>query len=113
VLSGSGKLVVGNCKEVWSRIDEEEQVMAADSGSWAKRSRRIFERLQEEANGCLLGRMVAQERRTTRRDSRGHEGRMGRIVVRRVGGMHNFCCSARKIRKSDFGKEEDFINMIN
>jgi len=91
MLNGSGKLAVGNSKEVWSRIDEEVQVMATDGGSWAKRSRRIFERLQEEANGCLLGRMVAQERKKTRRDSGGHEGRMGRIIVRRVGGMHNFC----------------------
>jgi hypothetical protein len=64
VLSGSGKLVVGNSKEVWSQIDEEEQVMAADGGSWAKRSRRIFEWLREEVNGCLLGRMVAEERKT-------------------------------------------------
>jgi len=31
--------------------------------------------------------MVAQERKTTRRGSGGQEGRMGRIVVRRVGGM--------------------------
>jgi hypothetical protein len=87
VLSGSGKLAVGNSKEVWSRIDEEEQIMAVDGGSWEKRSRRIFERLREEANGCLLGRMVVQKRKTMMRDS---EGRMGRIVVRRVGGMHNF-----------------------
>jgi len=71
VLSGSGKLEVGNSKKVWSRIDEEEQVKAADGGSWAKRSRRIFERLREEANGCLLGRMVAQGRKTTKRDSGG------------------------------------------
>jgi hypothetical protein len=33
VPSGSGKLAVGNSKEVWSRINEEEQVMAADGGS--------------------------------------------------------------------------------
>ncbi len=82
-------------------------------GTGQKQSRRIFERLRKEANGCLLGRMVAQEEKTTRRDSGGHEGRMGRIVVKRVGGMHNFCCLARKIRKSDFGKEEDFISMIS
>jgi hypothetical protein len=36
MLSGSRKLAVGNSKEVWSRIDEEEQIMAADGGSWAK-----------------------------------------------------------------------------
>jgi hypothetical protein len=34
--------------------------MAADDGSWVKRSRRIFERLQEEANGCLLGKWWLQ-----------------------------------------------------
>ncbi len=45
MLSGSGKLAVGNNKELWSRIDEEEQVLAANDGSWAKRSKRIFERL--------------------------------------------------------------------
>ncbi len=33
VLSGSKKLAVGNNEEVWSRIDEEEQVMVADDGS--------------------------------------------------------------------------------
>jgi hypothetical protein len=63
VLSGSRKLAVGNSKEVWNRIDEEEQVMVADSGSWAKWSRRIFERLWEEANGCLLGKVVAQKKK--------------------------------------------------
>jgi hypothetical protein len=31
VLSGSGKLAVGNNEEGWSRIDEEEQSMAADA----------------------------------------------------------------------------------
>ncbi len=61
MLSGSGKLAVGNSKEVWSRINEEGQVMAVDDGSWAKRSRRIFERFQEEANRCLLGKMVASK----------------------------------------------------
>jgi hypothetical protein len=30
VLSGSGKLAAGNNEEGWSRIDEEEQAMAAD-----------------------------------------------------------------------------------
>jgi len=33
MLSGSRKLVVGNNKEVWSQIDEKEQVMAADGGA--------------------------------------------------------------------------------
>jgi hypothetical protein len=37
--------------------------MAMDGGSWAKRSRRIFERLREEANGCLLGKVVAQKKK--------------------------------------------------
>jgi len=46
--------------------------MAADGGSWAKRSRRIFERLREEANECLLGRMVAEEKKND-------EERFGRI----------------------------------
>jgi hypothetical protein len=54
VLSGSGKLAVGNNEEGWSRIDEEEQAMAANGGSWIERSRRIFGRLQEEANGSLV-----------------------------------------------------------
>jgi hypothetical protein len=57
VLSGSGKLAVGNSKEVWSRIDEEEQIMATDGGSWAKQSRRVFERLREEANRGLIRRI--------------------------------------------------------
>ncbi len=35
-------------------------------GVGQKRSRRIFERLQEEANGCLLGKMVAPN--TTKRE---------------------------------------------
>ncbi len=74
-------------------------------------SRRIFERLREEANGCLLGKMVAPK--TTKRDSGRQEGRMGKIVVRRVGGMDSFCCSVRRIRKLDFGKEDDFGNMIS
>jgi len=50
------KLAAGNNEEVWSQIDEEEQVMAAGDGSWIERSRRIFKRLQEEANGCLVAR---------------------------------------------------------
>jgi hypothetical protein len=101
MLSGSGKLAVGNNKEVWSRIDEEEQVMATDNGSWPKRSRRIFERLQEEANGCLLGKWWLQN----------EEGRMGGRVVKKVRGMDCFCGSVRKIRKSDFGKEIIFGSM--
>jgi hypothetical protein len=56
VLSGSGRLTVGNNEEVWSRIDEEEQEMAADDGSWIEQSGRIFERLQEEANEGLVAR---------------------------------------------------------
>jgi len=92
VLSGSRKLAVGNSKEVWNQIDEEEQVMAADDGSWAKWSRRIVERLREEANGCLLGRMVAQARKTTEEI--------------RDRGMHSLGCSVRGMRRWDFGKEE-------
>jgi len=49
----------------------------------------------------------------TKRDSGRQEGRMGKIVVRRVGGMDSFCCSVRRIRKSDFGKEDDFGSMIS
>ncbi len=70
VLSGLGKLAIGNSKEVWSRIDEEDQVMAANGGSWAKRSRRIFERLREQANGCLLGRRVARKKEERRGEVR-------------------------------------------
>jgi hypothetical protein len=51
--------------------------------------------------------------KTRRRDSGGQEGRMGGIVVRKVGGMDSFCCSVRKIRKSDFGREDNFGSMIN
>jgi hypothetical protein len=87
VLNGSGKLVVGNSKEVWSRIDEEEQIMAADNGSWAKRNRRIFKKLREEANGCLLEKWLLL--RTTRGDSGSKEGRMRGIVVSEVGGMES------------------------
>jgi hypothetical protein len=35
---------------------------------------------------------------------------MRRIVVRRVGGMTVFGGSVRRIRKSDFGKEDDFLS---
>jgi len=55
--------------------------------------------------------MVAPK--TMKRDSRRQEGRMGRIIVRRVGGMDSFCCLVRRIRKSDFGKEDDFGSMIS
>ncbi len=57
------------------------------------------------------GKMVAPK--TTRRDSGGQEGRMGRIVVRKVGRMDSFYCLVRKIRKFDFGKEDNFGNMIS
>jgi len=53
VLSGPGRLAAGNYEEGWSRIDGEEQAMAANDGSWMERSGRRFERLQEEANGSL------------------------------------------------------------
>jgi hypothetical protein len=51
--------------------------------------------------------------KTTRRDSGGQEGRMGGIVVRKVGGMDSFCCSVKKIKKFDFGKEDNFGSMIS
>jgi hypothetical protein len=57
------------------------------------------------------GKMVAPK--MMRRDSGGQEGRMGGIVVRKVGGMDSFCCSVRKIKKSDFGKEDNFGNMMS
>jgi len=53
VLSGPGRLAARNYEEGWSRIDGEEQVMAANGGSWMERSGRRFERLQEETNGSL------------------------------------------------------------
>jgi len=54
VLCGQGKLAAGNYEEVWSRIDGNEQAMAADGGSWMERSGRRFGRLQKEANESLL-----------------------------------------------------------
>ncbi len=45
---------------------------------------------------------MAQERRRTRRDSGGKEGRMGRIVVRRVGGMQKFLLLGEKNQKVGF-----------
>jgi len=54
VLSGLGKLAAGNYEEGWSRIDGEEQAMAANGGSWIEQSGKRFERLQEEANGSLV-----------------------------------------------------------
>ncbi len=51
-----------------------------------------------------------KKKKTTRRDSRRQEGRMRRIVVRRVGGMTVFSGSVKRIRKSDFGKEHDFLS---
>jgi hypothetical protein len=52
----------------------------------------------------------SKKKKTTRRDSRRQEGRMRRIVVRRVGGMTVFSGSVKRIRKSDFGKEHDFLS---
>ncbi len=60
--SGPGKLAAGNYKEGWSRIDGEEQAMAADGGSRIERSGRRFERLQEEANGSLVSFWVGLKR---------------------------------------------------
>jgi hypothetical protein len=54
VLSGPGKLATENYEEGWSRIDGEEQAMAADGGSRIERSGRRFGRLQEETNGSLV-----------------------------------------------------------
>jgi len=45
VLSGPGRLAARNYEEGWSRIDGEEQAMAANGGSWMERSGRRFERL--------------------------------------------------------------------
>jgi len=45
VLSGPGNLAVGNYEEGLSQIDGEEQVIAADGGSWIERSGRRFEKL--------------------------------------------------------------------
>jgi len=55
VLSGPGRLAAGNYEEGWSQIDGEEQAMAADDGSWMEWNGRRFRRLQEEANGSLMG----------------------------------------------------------
>jgi hypothetical protein len=59
-------LAAGNYEEGWSRIDVEEQAMAANGGSWMERSGRRFERLQEEANGSLKsfwGRLITRRKR--------------------------------------------------
>ncbi len=56
------------------------------------------------------GKSGGSKKKTTRRDSRRQEGRMRRIVERRVGGMTVFGGSMRRIRKSDFGKEDDFLS---
>jgi len=63
VLSGPGKLAVRNYEEGWSRIDGEEQAMAADGGSRIERNGRIFGKLQEEANGSLVNFWVALKTR--------------------------------------------------
>jgi len=66
VLSGPGKLAAGNYEEGWSRIDGEEQAMAADGGSRIEWSGRRFGRLQEEANGSLVSFWVALKTRRRR-----------------------------------------------
>ncbi len=53
MLSGPGRLAAGNYEEGWSRIDGEEQAMAADGGSWMEWSGNRFGKLQEEANESL------------------------------------------------------------
>jgi hypothetical protein len=47
VLNGSGKLAAGNYEKGWSRIDEEEQAMAANGGSRIEWSGKRFGRLRE------------------------------------------------------------------
>jgi hypothetical protein len=66
VLSSLGKLAAGNYEEGWSRIDGEEQAMAANGGSRIERSVRRFGRLQEEANGSLVSFWVALNTRKRR-----------------------------------------------
>ncbi len=63
MLSGSRKLAAGNYEKGWSRIDEEEQAMAADGGSRIERSGKRFRRLLEEANGSLVNNFEAPKRR--------------------------------------------------
>jgi len=48
------KLAAGNYEEGWSRIDGEEQAMAANGGSQIERSGRRFGRFQKEANRSLV-----------------------------------------------------------
>jgi hypothetical protein len=63
VLSGLGKLAAGNYEKGWSRIDEDEQAMVADSGSRIERNGKRFGRLLEEANGSLVSHFEAPRRR--------------------------------------------------
>ncbi len=66
VLSSPGKLAARNYEEGWSRIDGEEQAMAADDGSRIERSGRRFGRFQEEVNGSLVNFWVALKTRKRR-----------------------------------------------
>jgi len=66
VLNGPGRLAAGNYEEGWSRIDGEEQAIAANGGSWRERNGRRFERLQEEANKSLRsfwGSLITRKKR--------------------------------------------------
>ncbi len=47
-------MAAGSYEEGWSRIDEEEQVMATDGGSRIERSGWRFGRLLKEANGNVV-----------------------------------------------------------
>jgi hypothetical protein len=60
-------LAARNYEEGWSRIDGEEQAMAADGGSRIERSGRRFGRFQEEVNGSLVNFWVALKMRRKRR----------------------------------------------
>jgi len=61
-------LAAGNYEEGWSRIDGEEQAMAADGGSQIERSGRRFGRLQEEANGSLVSVLGGSEKEEQEED---------------------------------------------
>ncbi len=67
VLSSPRKLAAGNYEEGWSRIDGEEQAMAANGGSRIERSGRRFRRLQEEANRSLVSFWVVLKMRRKKR----------------------------------------------
>jgi hypothetical protein len=105
VLSGLGKLAAGNYEEGWSRIDGEEQAMAADGGGRIERSGRRFGKLQEEVNESLVSFWVTLKRGGTGgcedsklecEDGGERSRRNGQIVAR------------RKVRETNFGNEDNF-----